>query len=102
VPSPHGLRYCILVIDHHSHFIWVKFTETKDESCGLLEAVLLEIKHLHAKHHATTSAFAPILDFDSDTVFDTAETLHLCARLGVGTQFSAPYAHKVMGKAERP
>jgi hypothetical protein len=30
VPSPHGMRYCILVIDHHSHFMWVKFMRTKD------------------------------------------------------------------------
>jgi hypothetical protein len=42
---------------------------TKDESCGLLETILLEMKHLHAKHHANTSTFAPTLKFDSDTVF---------------------------------
>jgi hypothetical protein len=26
----------------------------------------------------------------------------MCARLGVGVQFSAPYAHHMLGKAERP
>jgi hypothetical protein len=23
VPSPHGFRYCLLVIDHHTHYMWV-------------------------------------------------------------------------------
>jgi hypothetical protein len=25
VPSPHDLRYCLLVIDHHAHYMWVRF-----------------------------------------------------------------------------
>jgi hypothetical protein len=25
VPSPHGLRYCLLVIDHRTHYMWVRF-----------------------------------------------------------------------------
>jgi hypothetical protein len=61
IPSPHGLRYCIFVIDYHTHFMWVRFMKTKDESCALLESILLEIKHLHAKHHAHTSALAHVL-----------------------------------------
>jgi hypothetical protein len=32
VPSPRGLRYCVLVIDHHTHYIWVRFLESKDDS----------------------------------------------------------------------
>jgi hypothetical protein len=24
VPSPHGLRYRLLVIDHHTHYMWVR------------------------------------------------------------------------------
>ena len=82
--------------------MWVRFMKTKDESCALLESILLEIKHIHAKHHAQTTAFAPLLKFDSDTVFEAAETQSMCAKLGVGTQFSAPYAHHMLGKVERP
>jgi hypothetical protein len=29
-------------------------------------------------------------------------TRQICGRLGVGVQFSAPYAHHMLGKAERP
>jgi transposase InsO family protein len=35
-------------------------------------------------------------------VFEFADTQRMCAQLGVGTQFSAPYAHHMLGKAERP
>jgi hypothetical protein len=47
--------------------------KTKDESCALLESILLEIKHIHAKHHAQATTFAPVLKFDSDTVFEAAQ-----------------------------
>jgi hypothetical protein len=26
VPSPHGLRYCLFVIDHHTNFMWTRKT----------------------------------------------------------------------------
>jgi hypothetical protein len=35
-------------------------------------------------------------------VFEVANTQLMCTRLGFGTQFSAPYAHHMLGKAERP
>jgi hypothetical protein len=35
-------------------------------------------------------------------VFEVVVTRQTCARLGVGLQFSAPYAHHMLGKAERP
>jgi hypothetical protein len=59
VPSPHGLRYCMLVIDHHTHFIWVRFLKSKDDTCSKLECILLEIRHLHARHHSSFGTFAP-------------------------------------------
>jgi hypothetical protein len=52
VPSPHGLRYCLLVIDHHTHYMWVRFLKSKDDACSELETILLDIKHLHAHHHS--------------------------------------------------
>jgi hypothetical protein len=42
------------------------------------------------------------MKFDSDYVFEAAVTRHVCARLGVGVHFSPPYAHHMLGKAERP
>jgi hypothetical protein len=84
VPSPHDLRYCLLVIDHHTHYMWVRFLKCKNDACYELETILLDIQHLHARHHAHSGAFAPIMKFDSDSVFEDAVTRHMCARLSVG------------------
>ena len=102
VPSPYGLRYCLLVIDHHTNFMWVRFLKSKDETCAQLETILLDARHTHARYHSHLHAFAPFLKFDSDSVFEAANTQLMCARLGFSTQFSAPYAHHMLGKAERP
>jgi hypothetical protein len=64
---------------------------------------MLEIRDMHAPdHYSSSGAFAPILKFDSDSVFKAYVTRHMCVRLGVDVQFSAPYAHHMLGKAERP
>jgi hypothetical protein len=60
------------------------------------------IKHLHARHHSSSGAFAPVIKFDSGYVFEAAITRQMCTHLGVGVQFPAPYAHHILGKAERP
>jgi hypothetical protein len=39
VPSPHGLRYSLLVIDHHTHYMWVRFLKSKDDACSELETI---------------------------------------------------------------
>jgi hypothetical protein len=31
VPSPHGMRCCLLVIDHHTNYMWVGFLKSKDD-----------------------------------------------------------------------
>jgi hypothetical protein len=92
----------LLVINHHTHYMWVRFLKSKDDACSELETILLDIKHLYARHHSKSGAFAPVIKFDSDSVFEAAVTRHMCAHLGVGVQFSAPYAHHMLGKAERP
>jgi hypothetical protein len=102
VPSPHRLRYCLLVIDYHTNYMWVRFLKYKDDTCPALESIMLEILHTHARHHSSSGAFAPVLKFDSDHVFEATATRLMCGRLGVGVQFSAPYAHHMLGKAERP
>jgi hypothetical protein len=102
VPSPYGVRYSPLVIDHHTNFMWVRFLKSKDETCANLETILQDARHTHARFHSHHQAFAPFLKFDSDSVFEAANTQLMCTRLGFSTQFSAPYAHHMLGKAERP
>jgi transposase InsO family protein len=102
VPFPYGLRYSLLVIDHHTNFMWVRFLKSKDETCAKLETILLDARHTHARFHSQQRAFAPFLKFESDSVFEAANTQLMCTRLGFSTQFSAPYAHHRLGKAERP
>jgi hypothetical protein len=33
VPFPHRLRYCLLAIDHHTHYMCVRLLKFKDETC---------------------------------------------------------------------
>jgi hypothetical protein len=102
VPSPHGLRYCLLVIDHHTNYMRVRFHKAKDDNCNELESIVFEVRHLHARYHSAEGAFAPVLTFDSYSVFEAIATRQMCGRLGVGFQFSVPYAHHMLGKAEHP
>jgi hypothetical protein len=76
--------------------------QSKEDTCTNLERILLELRHLHARHHSQFGAFAPIIKFESNFVFEATKTRQMCARMGVGVQFSAPYAHHMPGKAERP
>jgi hypothetical protein len=48
VPSPHGLHYCVLVIHHHTYYMWV------------LDNIMSEICHLHARHDSQLGDFAPV------------------------------------------
>jgi hypothetical protein len=102
VPSHHGLRYSMSVIDHHTHYMWVQFLKSKDDTRTKLENVMLELRHFHARHHSPSGAFAPVIKFDSDFYFEAAPTRHMCASMDFGVQFSAPYPHHILGKAERP
>jgi hypothetical protein len=77
VPSPHGLRYCLLVIDHQANYLRVRFLRSKDDTCPHVEFIILEICHVHEQHHSSSGAFALDLKFDSDHVFE-ATTTRLC------------------------
>jgi hypothetical protein len=61
VPSPYGMKYGLLVIDHHTNFMWVRFLKSKDETCAKLETILLDVRHTHARFHSHQHAFAPFL-----------------------------------------
>jgi hypothetical protein len=63
-PSPHGLRYFLLVIDHYTHYMWVRFLKSKEETCTELESIMLELRHLHARHHSQSGAFARVIKFE--------------------------------------
>jgi hypothetical protein len=92
----------LLVIDHHTHYVWVWFFKSKDDTSSELECIWLEIRHVHARHHSSSSTFVTVIKLDSDFVFEADAARRMCARMGVGVQFSAPYAHHMLGKAERP
>jgi hypothetical protein len=64
--------------------MWVRFLKSKDNACSEMETILMDIKHLHARHHSQSGAFAPAIKFDSDYVFEAAITRQMCAHLGVG------------------
>jgi hypothetical protein len=80
--------------------MWARFFKSKDETSSYVGAIILEIKHLHAKYIAPSTTFAPIIKFNYDTVFEASDTQCMRAHLGVGTQFFAPSAHHMLGKAE--
>jgi hypothetical protein len=88
----------VLIIDHHTHYMWVRYLMSKDDACVVMETILLDIKHLHTRHHSQLGAFAPVIKFESDSVFEVVVTRRMCARLGVGVQFSAPYAHYMLAR----
>jgi hypothetical protein len=83
-------------------YMWVRFLKSKDDTCTKLEIIMLELRHLHARHHFQSGAFAPVIKFYSSSVFEAAPTRHMRARMGINVQFSALYAHHMLGKAERP
>jgi hypothetical protein len=82
--------------------MWVRFFKSKDDTCSELEFTMLEVRNWHARHHSLSGTFAPFIKLDSVSIFEAATTRQMCARMGVGVQFSAPYAHHMLGKAERP
>jgi hypothetical protein len=63
---------------------------------------MLEIRHLHTRHHSLSATFAHVLKFDSNSVFEVVVIRYMCARMGVGVHFSASYGHHMLGKTERP
>jgi hypothetical protein len=83
VPSPHGLRHCLFVIDHHTKNMWVQFLKSKDDTCSEQESIS-GILHMYARYHSSSCVFAHVLKFDSDSVFVATVTRQMCGRLGVG------------------
>ena len=75
VPSPRGLRCCMHVIHHHTHYMWVRFIKTKDDANSEVETILLDGRHLHARHRSHFGAFALVLTFDSEPTFEVVATL---------------------------
>jgi hypothetical protein len=86
----------MLVIDHHTHYMWVRFLKSIVDTCSELENIVMELRHLHARHHSQSGAFAPVIKFNSDSIFEAAPTRQVCARMGVGVQFSVPLSRAVV------
>jgi hypothetical protein len=81
--------------------MWVRLLKIKDETCAEVEAILLEVRHMHDRFHSVSCTFALVLRFNSDSVFEGNATRHMHGCLGVGVQHSAPYAYHMLRKAER-
>jgi hypothetical protein len=64
----------MLVIGHHTYYMWVQLHKSKDDACYELETILLDIKHSHARRHSQSGAFAPAIKLDSDYVFEVVVT----------------------------
>jgi hypothetical protein len=74
----------VLVIEHHTNYVWVRFLRSTDDTCPQLESILLEIRYVHALHHSSSFAFVQILKFDSESVFEATATGRMSGRLGIG------------------
>jgi hypothetical protein len=37
IPSPYGQRHCMLVIDHHTNYMWFTFLKTNNDTCAQRE-----------------------------------------------------------------
>jgi hypothetical protein len=48
----------------------LRFLKSKDDTCSEMETMLMDIKHMHARYHSQSGAFAPVMKFDSDSVFE--------------------------------
>jgi hypothetical protein len=66
VPSPYGMRYRLMVIDHHTSFMCVRFMKSKDETVSHLETIMLD-----ALCHSQIGAFAPLIEFYADSILES-------------------------------
>jgi hypothetical protein len=90
VPSPHGLRYCLLVINHHTHYMWARFPNSKDDACSELEIILPDIKHLHARAHPNWANSLPSENLTRTLTLKLQSPVR-CARTSASGSSSLPH-----------
>jgi hypothetical protein len=85
--------------------MWVGFLKSNDETCSKLETILLDARHTHARHHSEGHAFAPFVNFDSDSVFEASNTQIMCTlklRHAVLRPLCIPYAKEGIAPVAHP
>jgi hypothetical protein len=54
--------HTVLVVNNFNfNYMRVRFLKSKEDTCSELECILLEIRHLHARHYSSSGTFAPAI-----------------------------------------
>ncbi|GKA38477.1 putative ribonuclease H-like domain-containing protein, partial [Tanacetum coccineum] len=86
--------YCLVVTDDYSRFTWVFFLATKDETSGILNSFITEIKNL-VDHKVK------VIRCDNGTEFKNREMNQVCQMKGILRQFSVARTPQQNRVAER-
>ncbi|GKB35660.1 putative ribonuclease H-like domain-containing protein [Tanacetum coccineum] len=81
VSSLMNKKYCLVVTDDYSRFIWVFFLASKDETSGILKNFITEIENLVDKK-------VKIIRCDNGTEFKNRVMSEFCEQKGIKREFS--------------
>ena len=94
VQSVSGIKYYVLFLDHHSHFLWVYPRQYKHETFS---------KFLHFANYVKTQFGKDIksLQCDNGGEFNNSQFYDFFADKGIIFRFSCPHTSQQNGKSER-
>lgn len=94
IQSASGIKYYVLFLDHHSHFLWVYPMRYKHETFS---------KFLHFANYVKTQFGKEIKSFQCDNggEFDNSQFHDFFAEKGITFRFSCPHTSQQNGKSER-
>lgn len=87
-------KYCLVVYDDFSRFIWVFFPRTKDETTGILKTFITEVENQVNKK-------IKIIRCDNRTEFKNRVMDYFCRDKGIKREFSVARTPQQNGVAER-
>jgi hypothetical protein len=96
-PLPNSLggnRYFLIIVDEHTHYLWVEIVSKKSDSFSRLKKWKLEVEH-------ETDLKLQYLKSDGGKEFGSNEFKEWLTSEGVVHEVSAPYEHEQNGLAER-
>jgi hypothetical protein len=96
-PLPNSLggnRYFLIIVDEHTHYLWVEIVSKKSDSFSRLKKWKLEVEH-------ETDFKLQYLKSDGGKEFGSNEFKEWLTSEGVVHEVSAPYEHEQNGLAER-
>lgn len=94
IQSVSGIKYYVLFLDHHSHFLWVYPMRYKHETFS---------KYLHFANYVKTQFGKDIksLQCDNGGEFNNSQFHDFFAEKGTTFRFSCPHTSQQNGKSER-